>query len=191
MHLYAHFILFSLFHCPLLFPSMRNPLPYSSLIILPCRPGVPLLKTNYYFYCLWYFFLGVLLQAKELCYISHNFSQKYFTLTSLGHHNTKNSFNKKDTDNFGFTRLTKSIWEHITIFYKSWLNEIDWGFVIIFAYNFTSMWPFGLRVFSRPRFFFIFFFFLRVNSNLTWVTVYALFSTVHILFNTVHALFTY
>lgn len=139
MHLYAHFILFSLFHCPLLFPSMRNPLPYSSLIILPCRPGVPLLKTNYYFYCLWYFFLGVLLQAKELCYISHNFSQKYFTLTSLGHHNTKNSFNKKDTDNFGFTRLTKSIWEHITIFYKSWLNEIDWGFVIIFAYNFTSI----------------------------------------------------
>ena len=61
MHLYACFILFSLFHCPLLFPSTRNPLPYSSLIILPCRPGVPLLKTNYYFYCLCHFF-------SEFCY---------------------------------------------------------------------------------------------------------------------------
>ena len=143
MHLYAHFILFSLFHCPLLFPSMRNPLPYSSLIILPCRPGVLLLKTNYYFYCLWYFFSEFCYRPKScatfLIIFHKNISQKYFTLTSLGHHNTKNSFNKKDNDNFGFTRLTKSIWEHITIFYKSWLNEIDWGFVIIFAYNFTSI----------------------------------------------------
>lgn len=123
---------------PSYFPAWETLYHTHPLLFSPANLG-PSTKNELLFLLSIPFFLGVLLQAKESCYISHNFSQKCFTLTSLGHHNTKNSFNKKDTDNFVFTRLTKSIWEHITIFYKSWLNGIDWGFVIIFAYNFTSI----------------------------------------------------
>ena len=61
-------------------------------------------------------------------------------------------------------------------------------------FSWKTMWPFAYSVFSHLRFLFFsffLFFFLHVNSNLTWIHCSRTVSTVHILFSTVHALFTY
>lgn len=139
MHLYAYLILFSLFHCPLLFPSKRNPLPYSSLIIFHAGPGVALLKTNFFIIIYAIFSRSFATGLRVVLHFSLFCTKIFHTRLTRTPQHKKHNFNKKDTDDFGFTGLAKSIWEHISIFYKSGLNGINWRFVIIFACNFTSI----------------------------------------------------